>query len=599
MTREEILRLGAWQVADAAATIPGAFIKNYGGIGGLKTISVRGTTSQQTIVLLDGVRLTSSANGTVDLSTLPLIFFDEFEVLRGGNSAVVGGGAVAGVVNLRSSVSPLDSTKRPISATAATTIGSFGEILTSGAVGFSALGARWNVGGEYLHSTGDYPFQSLQFGKKTTIKRTNADFQNIGIVTSAGYEHGEWIFNSRLFLRTTKRGSPGAVLQGSIEQISARLDENEAIMIHTLTSKPSNNSTLTFASSARYGELYFKDKDALFRGAEGANDLFITRETMVSATIDWLTSLFHARVSSELTYSDLRGNSFQPQVGSFVQRTALSLAANADKDIVLDSSFTLAVQTQSRIDINSRNTDAFSPLVGCMLRNADIPIRLRTSWSYNFRLPNFNEMYYLNFGTASLRPERAQLWNLGLVWDITSNLQMEVESFSISTNDQIIAVPKSPISWSAQNIGKVYSRGIELSAGGEFISHLLTGRLAYTRQSTTDETAYSLTIGKQIPYIPQEIISGNIVSTIKQTTLGFSANYSSFRYTLADNAIERIIPAFIQVNVFGEQKIYFGNINLILRVDCNNLFNEHYAVILNYPMPGRAFRLGIRGELAK
>lgn len=599
ITQTEIAQLGAWQVADAAATIPGAFIKNYGGIGGLKTISLRGTTSQQTLILLDGVRLTSGANGTVDLSGLPLALFEEIEVSRGGSSALYGGSAIAGVVNLRSSSYNSNSLSRPLSVNVNTAFGSFGEMLTAAQVGFSAIGARWNIAGEYMTSKGDYPFQSHQFGKEITIKRTNADFQNIGLFTSVSFELGQWTASSRLFLKNTDRGSPGAVLQGSIEQASARLREKEALMIHSVRTKSTQNSTLTLAVSTRYGELHYRDKDALFRGPDGANDLFITREVLLSAQMQWLTAFIHCGLSSELTYSDLRGNSFQPEVGSFVERTTFSFAANAYKDILLDSSFTLAAQLQSRIDVNSLNSNAFSPLVGLILRHNDIPLRIRTSWSYNFRLPNFNEMYYLNFGTASLRPERAQSLNLGLVWDINSHLQAEAETFIISTNNQIIAVPKSPVTWSAQNIGTVLSRGIELSAGGEIIKQFLSGRVAYTRQTTTDETVNSLTPGKQIPYVPQEIVSGNITTAIEKSMIGFSINYSSFRYSLADNSSESIIPSYLQVNIFAEQKINLTNINLTLRADCNNLFNERYSVVLNYPMPGRGFRLGIRGQLTK
>ncbi|MBS1536458.1 MAG: TonB-dependent receptor [Bacteroidetes bacterium] len=599
VSRQEIIRLGAWQVSDIAATIPGTFIKNYGGIGGLKTISLRGTTSQQTVIMLDGVALTSPANGTVDLSGLPLTLFDEIEISRSGNSALSGSGAVAGVINLRTSAQHLDSSNQPTTATIGLTFGSFGELLTSASTGFSSLGVHLNIGGEYVQSKGDYKFQSLQFGNELTIKRTNSDFQNIGVFTSADYKFGQWSVKHKLFLRDTKRGSPGAVLQGSIEQTSARLNEQEILTIHSLTTNISQNLELTFATSARYSELDYKDKDALFRGPNGTNDLYLTRELMFSAKIDWLTTFLYSGISSQIIYSDLRGNTFQPDVGSFVERSTISLSGYADKEFSLDSNFTFAVQLQSRLDINSKNNSAFTPLFACILRHKNLPLRLRTSWSYNFRLPSFNEMYYLNFGTASLKPERAQSLNLGLVWDINSHCQVEAESFIINTNNQIIAVPKSPITWSAQNIGNVVSRGFELSGGGDIIKQYITAKIAYSRQLTTDETVNSLTLGKQIPYIPEEIISGNIMATIEQSMVGFTANYSSFRYTLADNAIESIIPNYIQVNLFAEQKFDFNGINLSLRLDCTNLFNKQYEVILNYPMPGRGFRLGMCGSLGK
>ena len=144
--RQEIIRFGAEQVSDIAANIPGVFIKNYGGLGGLKTISLRGTTSQQTVIMLDGVALTSPANGTVDLSGLPLTLFDEIEISRGGNSILVGSGAMAGAVNLRTSVFQFDSSTIPISANIRLTLGSFGELQTSLSTGFSAFGAKINGG---------------------------------------------------------------------------------------------------------------------------------------------------------------------------------------------------------------------------------------------------------------------------------------------------------------------------------------------------------------------------------------------------------------------------------------------------------------------
>ncbi|MBI3258775.1 MAG: TonB-dependent receptor [Ignavibacteriae bacterium] len=201
LTHEEIIRLGALQVADAAVAVPGAFIKNYGGIGGSKTISLRGTTSQQTLILLDGIPLTSGANGTVDLSGLPLSFFDEVEVSRGGSSALFGGGAIAGVVNLRSSGNRSNSSNRQFSVNAETAFGSFGEMHDATHIGFSAIGVRWSIGGEYLTSKGDYPFHSFQFGEDQIVKRSNADFQNIGVFTSANFEIGNWAASSKLFLK--------------------------------------------------------------------------------------------------------------------------------------------------------------------------------------------------------------------------------------------------------------------------------------------------------------------------------------------------------------------------------------------------------------
>ena len=588
LTGAHLSELGAWQVSDALVQLPSAYIKNYGGLNALKTVSLRATTSQQTLVLLDGIRIASSASGTVDLSAIPLVFFDDIELAGGGASALYGGGAMAGVVNLRT---------RPTSRTLAKVAlagGSFGDALLSAAGNATSLGVQWNIGGEFMRSDGRYSFPVTEFGTEKTLYRTNSDFRNLGLTLSGQFDASAWKINNRLFVRTSERGAPGAVLQGVVEQIAARLGEDDILFVHSSSRKILDNSQLKLAGSARYSNLRYRDKDALFRGPNGADDLYITREAMLSANVDTYAAEYATNFRLEWTFADLRGNTFQPGVGNQVRRATLSASGALEKEWHLDSSLHLSTQLQARYDVNSSADNAFSPLLAVMLHKDDCPVRLRSSWSYNFRLPSFNELYYFNFGTANLRPERAHSLNIGGLWQPNAILTAEVNGFIILTKDQILAVPKSPISWSAQNIGSVLSRGIEVSAGGQLFDTTLSVRLSYTRQTATDETAGSLTFEKVVPTIPQELFSAAIAYHHRQLTVGGTANYSSFRYGTADNSTESLLPGYLQVNVFSEVNLTTFGAESALRVECNNLFNALYAVIINYPMPARSFRIGLR-----
>lgn len=589
LSGEQLTAVGAWQVSDAMHLMPSAFVKNYGGLSAFKSISLRATTSQQTLVLLDGIRLASSATGTSDLSAIPLLFFDDIELSGGGASAQFGAGAIAGVVNL------LTRHHAPSSATVNLAGGSFGDALFSASANRKLFGMYWRAGVEVVRSDGDYPFQSREYGIDTTLRRSNSDYRTLGLTLAGTAETKGWTIANRIFIRTAERGTPGAVLQGKVEQLSARLGEDDVLLVHSSKRMLSDYSALRLSGSARYANLRYDDTDALYRGPGGAHDLYITREAMLAAALDHYGTVDALHVHLEWTGADLRGNTFQPEVGTFVGRHTFSLSASIDNQWHLDSVYALAAQLQARYDVHSSAPNAFSPLAAMTLSTTDIPVRFRGSWSYNFRLPSFNELYYFNYGTASLRPERAHSLNLGLLWQPHRLLSIEGNGFLISTNDQILAVPKSPIAWSAQNIGKVLSRGVECSVTGEPFNGLLTVRLSYTRQKATDESDGSPTSHLMVPTIPQELFSAALSCRLwTVATLGTTVNYSSFRYFTADNSPEYLLPSYAQVNIYGEYTIEFMKTAATARIECTNLLNEQYAVIVNYPMPSRSFRLGMR-----
>jgi len=75
---------------------PGVVVRDFGGFGQLKTLSIRGSSNDQVVILLDGVRLNSPLGGGVDLSTIPIDYVDKFEIIRGGASALAGSDAIGG-----------------------------------------------------------------------------------------------------------------------------------------------------------------------------------------------------------------------------------------------------------------------------------------------------------------------------------------------------------------------------------------------------------------------------------------------------------------------------------------------------------------------
>ncbi len=100
VTAADLTSSGAADLADALARQAGVVVNDYGPQGQGKTVSIRGSTDSQVLVLLDGIRLNSSFDGYVDLSRIPVADIDHVEIVQGGASSLWGTGAVGGVINI-------------------------------------------------------------------------------------------------------------------------------------------------------------------------------------------------------------------------------------------------------------------------------------------------------------------------------------------------------------------------------------------------------------------------------------------------------------------------------------------------------------------
>ena len=220
-------------------------------------------------------------------------------------------------------------------------------------------------------------------------------------------------------------------------------------------------------------------------------------------------------------------------------------------------------------------------------------LSIKFNWSYNFRPPSFNEMYYLNYGNQDLKPERANSLNITLSSAYLKPLIFNASFFHIITHNKIISHRKSTLAWTAKNIGKSLSYGIELEALISLFNNKLQGSFAYTLLSATDQSPNSATKGKELPYIPKENLSMTLSYKVYDITLSSSLLYNSYRYSLFNNLYSDMLPRYFVVNAFIQYDFSLFTHKLALRFDCNNIFDKHYQVIINYPMPARAFRFSL------
>lgn len=597
LTATDIQRSGARQIADVLTAVPGLFIRHYGGLGGLQTVSLRGTSSAQNLILMNGVRMNSAQNGGMDMSTIPAQMMENIRIERGGQSALYGGGAIGGVIACTPRTGEIPSSAHG-------EYGSFDEVTGTLTGGHTIGGVRIGASMYGQYARGNYPFLFDQFGQVSRLRRENGDFRTLNGILTVQTQTGAWQHSTFALGRLTARGAPGAVVQGSIEQAETRLDERDGMLIHRAVTGW-NSSVVEITGLVRGNTLRYRDPSATVFGVRGIDEEYHTADGLCAGTYTHKSTYFDHTLMwvlrGEIAYNRLRGRMLQPMLNSPIQRYTTALGGVGIWQYVPTSSQSIEVQAALRTDVLSDLGSALSPLVSAVFRQtiiANTQAMIRANIGRSFRAPSFNELYYLNFGNTQLQPEYAVTTSIGgglVMAESGIMVSGEIDAFSVQTNNYILAVPISPVTWSAQNVGSVWTRGIEGAINMQMVEYDFTLRCSYTRQRATDEAKQFSAGETDLVYVPRELVGITMRKDFSAWHTGISMQYTGFRWSLPAQNIASLLPSFLTVHAFGEvQFSFFRNTMCLIRLDIDNVFDARYSVIRHYPAPGRMFRFGIR-----
>jgi outer membrane receptor protein involved in Fe transport len=337
--------------------------------------------------------------------------------------------------------------------------------------------------------------------------------------------------------------------------------------------------------------LQFKNEQAIEFGAGGLDNDFYNNALQIRT--EYATKYKNLRYGfvADGTLNKLAGDMLQ-DVNKDIARNDIGISANMNytkKCVVIEYGF----YSSFRADYSSDYSGNYSPMVGASARVVQANLVTKASLSTGYRLPSFNEMYYLNYGNQNLRPERSITYNLGFDYDPPKFGKLGLNLFYTNTRDQIAAVPTGPITWQSQNIDKVNSQGIEFFSILTPIEGLnIVYNYIYQQpliKSGVDDTEKVL-----LPYTPEEIVSALATYDFNSVQVGASVQHKSYIFTTIDNDMGLIIDDYTLLDVFASYRLELLSGNLLVRLDIKNLLDEQYQVFLNYPMPGR----NIRGTLS-
>lgn len=580
LSRQVIDRMTPLTMASAVALVPGVFVRDYGGIGGLQLVSLRGGSSAQSLVMLDGARLSSAQNGSIDLAAIPVRNIESMEVLRGGVSALYGANAVTGVVNVRMRLP--DTT----SATLMLSQGAFNEWRTALGATIS-VGDRTRVGidADVVGTRGSFPFTTTQFGSTFAVNRQNGDARLSRMV--ARYEQDDAL-SATVILRSADRGVPGAVVQGAITQARARLTDDDAMAIVRSSIYSSSRDELWLVATARYLDQRFTDPDATVVGLQGIDVRYVQRDATVSAVWQRSSAELRSTVRIDASHADLQGASIVSRDGETVIRRSLSLTSDA---VVYDLFSTdVELRAALRADVFSDVGTAVSPLVSIRRKLSD-KLALRAGWSLSFRPPTFNELYYLNYGTRSLRSERASMVDVGVVADPWPWCSIDLTGYTATISDLIVSVPVSPVVTSAQNVGRATNSGAELVMRASALDGRFLAQWSYALQFMRDATGRSGLDATLVPYAVPELATALVQWDTGRWFISAQWSYTGYRYALAGEQFDVMLSPFSITSAQAGLRLRGQRMRGSLMLQCDNLFDASYQVIRGFPMPGRAVRV--------
>ena len=615
LSGEELRRLNSNSVADALRYFSGVQVKDYGGVGGIKTVNIRSMGTNHTGVVYDGVELGNAQNGQIDLGQFSLDNIESLSLYNGQKSQILQPAkdfGSAGTIYMRTRT-PSFQEGESYHARATLRFGSFDLISPSANIELR-LSDRVNasLSTDWINSSGKYKFRyrrvnpAGELAYDTTAVRQNGDINSTRIEANlyGTLSSGSWTFKAYNY--NSERGVPGAIVN-NVWRRGERIWDTNSFAQGRYTGTFGNFTTMNNLKYAFYRTHYVNNDDKqvkidnLYKQREiyfsSANIYEFSRVFQLSASYDFMWNALEAdmygfakpdRYSNYLSIAaalDLPRFKMQASgLGAFIHDVLRGQEAPKDKAV-----FTPAVFV------------SFNPL------RYTSALSLRAFYKKSFRMPTFNDLYYADMGNSKLNPEHVTQYNLGIVYDHSSrsfwsNFRISTDVYYNKVKDKIVAYPKGQqFRWTMLNLGKVDIQGVDVSTQltvNPMRELYITFRGQYTYQRAIDVTDPADNYYRdQIPYIPRNSGSAVINASWKGWGLNYSWIYVGERYNQQENIRYNYTQPWYTSDISVSKDFRLDNVSLRALLEVNNLLSQDYDVILNYPMPKRNFRVTLSVEI--
>ena len=641
---EMLEKLNTHSVADALRYFSGIQLKDYGGVGGIKTVNIRSMGTHHLGISYDGVALGNAQNGQIDLGQFSLDNVEEITLYNGQKSAIFQPASDfgnAGSIYIR--------TKEPeFRRYGGTGVRRYENThlrfkAQYGSSDMLRLSALWeqklsetvssSVSAGFLTASGKYKFRyERRYPDGTTAWDTTAVRQN-GDIHAERIEanlygrlwQGSWQVKGYLY--NSARGIPGAIVNNVWRRGERQQDLNTFFQAAYDKSIGNKFATRWLAKYAYYNTHYV-NRDSTQLPVDNRykqQEFYFSTANVLELLPNW---------SASLSY-DFKWNKLNADIWNFAYPTRISnlvsLATAIDYKHLKAQGSLLATFINDRYrryggtgargyeNSSAAANSSFFTLHSSLQKLTPAvfvnvyPFRgtffsLRAYVKQSFRMPTFNDLYYTDMGNANLVPERATQYDVGFALNkhftqgLVRHAEMHFDAYYNTVHDKIVAYPKGQqFRWTMLNLGKVHIKGIDVEAEADFKigkDLVATARAQYTYQDARDVTDPADSYyNDQIPYIPWHSGSAIVGLSYKNWDLNYSFIYAGERYDEQENILYNHMEPWYTSDLSLRYQFVVYSLKFIAQAEVNNVLDQDYEVIVNYPMPGRNYTLSLTVEI--
>lgn len=597
-------RLSSHSVADAIRYFSGVQIKDYGGVGGLKTVNIRSMGTNHVGVFYDGVELGNAQNGTVDLGRFSLDNMEAVTLYNGQKSVIFQPAkdfGSAGSIYLQSRVPQFaDGKRQQVKITFKT--GSFG-VVNPAIVWDRKLGDKVSasLSGEYMYTTGRYRFTyRVDESYDTTAVRKNGDVNAFRLESGlfGRLQGGYW--RAKSYFYRSARGYPGAVVKNKFSHEDRQWDTNVFVQ-GSYKKDVSEKYALLVNGKYAYDYLHYLADPKRDEALMYVNNRYRQQEVYASVANRYaLSSVWNVSLAADYQFNLLNADLTdfvypRRHTGLLAVATAfhfdrLKMQASLLGTFVHDRVKSEADAAGDKMEWTPAAIVSWKPF-----SKADF--HLRAFYKRIFRMPTLNDLYYTFIGNIDLEPEYTDQYNVGMTYAKAfadrwlRKMELQADVYYNEVENKIVAMPTSNFfRWTMVNLGKVEIRGVDVALQTDWSvgnSLSMACRLNYTYQKAQDYTdSADPYYGDQIPYIPWHSGSATLNLNWRSWEANYSFIYTGERYSSRANIPVNYVLPWYTSDFSVARSLSIGGGELKVTLEVNNLFNQQYEVVICYPMPG-------------
>jgi vitamin B12 transporter len=564
---------------DALRENTGIYIKNYGN-GQLASIAFRGTSSAQTDILWNGVKLNSPSIGQVDASLFNMGMSDQIQVNGTSQS-----GGIGGSLNLNNGTN-VDST---FVLEAFVTYGSFNTLRTFGKAGFGNGKVFGTTRISYLQSDNDYTFINTYKPGNPKEKLTNAKVQLLHFMQQFSVKvnrNNSLHFN--FWLSDAQRQIPPIISK----PYSKEAQDDYSIRTSLFWKGNLRKWTTEFTSAFLHDVIHYKNPE-IYLSEKSIMQAF---RNNFSLTYDSLGK-FSINIEAGYDFERAAVPSYQIIRNRHVERISAAVKYEPTKEIL--------VQLKLRESVYDKTFSPFSPALLFRYHkiiNQEHYLMFLVSASRNFRFPTLNDLYWVPGGNRNLRTEKSWDGEVTARYNYHNRFTFNATGFCKYITNWIQWINNGTY-WEPQNAKRVFTRGAEIYASVQTPSNRdfgfrLSGNYVYTRATSLDALSpFDQSKGKQLIYVPLHLVNASVHFEYKHFYLNAINTFTDAVFIATDNS-QNLKGYYLLDFEGGKYFVIKDRCEIGLSFRVNNVTDKQYQNVAQRPMPGRNFEGTIRFKLS-